>query len=209
MNEGPGSGYRVPAREGGGSYREKGSKFLARARPADDEAAAGVWLAALRADHPKARHICFAWRFGTAGDRFRASDDGEPSGTAGQPILGRIDSAGLTDVVVAIVRYFGGVHLGVPGLIHAYRTAAEEALREAGVVIRIPRDRLTLRCTYDVVPMLESLIKREGAEVEERRYGSEAIFIVSVHRAVAEVFRRRLARLGDSVRIEPPPPAER
>ncbi|GAA4455052.1 YigZ family protein [Rurimicrobium arvi] len=109
-------------------FKDRGSKFLAYAYPVTEVLQVKQHLEALRKEHPKAVHFCFAYRLGTDGLSFRSSDDGEPSGSAGKPILGQIDSAGLTDVLVVVVRYFGGTLLGVPGLIQAYKTATAEAL---------------------------------------------------------------------------------
>ena len=113
--------YRSLAAPSTGEFKDRGSRFLAYAWPVRTEAEALEHLEALRKEHFKARHHCFAWRLGPDGTRFRANDDGEPSGTAGRPILGQIDSFNLTNVVIVVVRYFGGTLLGASGLIQAYR----------------------------------------------------------------------------------------
>ena len=120
---------------------------------------------ALRQEHHKARHWCYAYRLGTDGLQFRANDDGEPSGSAGRPILGQIDSAGLTDVLVVVVRYFGGTLLGVPGLIHAYKTATQMALQQTAQVEKNIEKRVTLRCDYPHLSEVLRLAKQHGAEV--------------------------------------------
>jgi uncharacterized YigZ family protein len=117
-----------------GSYREKGSKFLAFAYPVDSEEAIRRHLESLKKEYFDARHHCFAWMLGAEKKLFRAFDDGEPNHSAGDPILGQIRSRNITNVLVVIVRYFGGVNLGVGGLVTAYKTAAEEALRKATLV---------------------------------------------------------------------------
>ena len=109
--------------------KERGSRFLAYAFPVQTPEEFKGRLKEIKEEHPKAAHHCFAYRLGTAGDAFRAGDDGEPAGTAGRPILGQIDSKSLVNVAVVVVRYFGGTLLGVPGLIHAYKTAASLALQ--------------------------------------------------------------------------------
>lgn len=114
--------------EGRGDFRDRGSKFLAYAYPIRTAQDVKEKLQALKKEHPKAVHHCYAWRIGTDGSQHRANDDGEPAGSAGKPILGQIDSMGLTNVLVVIVRYFGGTLLGVPGLINAYKTATAESL---------------------------------------------------------------------------------
>lgn len=117
-------------------FREKGSRFLAYTFPVPDQAAFKDRLAELKKEHPKATHHCFAYRIGLTGDEWRVSDDGEPSGTAGRPILGQIDSKQLTSVGIVVVRYFGGTQLGVPGLIAAYKSAAALALQVTQFVQR-------------------------------------------------------------------------
>ncbi len=114
--------------EGRGDFRDRGSKFLAYAYPIRTAQDVKEKLQALKKEHTKAVHHCYAWRIGTDGSQHRANDDGEPAGSAGKPILGQIDSMGLTNVLVVIVRYFGGTLLGVPGLINAYKTATAESL---------------------------------------------------------------------------------
>lgn len=114
---------------GTGDFRDRGSKFLAFAWPVATAGEIKERLQALKKVHPKAVHHCYAWRLGTDGTQYRANDDGEPAGSAGKPILGQIDSMGVTNVLVVVVRYFGGTLLGVPGLINAYKTVAAEALQ--------------------------------------------------------------------------------
>jgi len=115
-------------------YKDRGSKFLAYVYPLKEVSDFKEKLAGLKKEHPKAVHHCFAYRLGLDGNNYRVSDDGEPSGTAGRPILGQIDSKQLTNVLIVVVRYFGGTLLGVPGLINAYRTAASLALQITPVV---------------------------------------------------------------------------
>ena len=115
-------------------YKDRGSKFIAYAFPVNSVNEFKEKLAAIKKEHPKATHHCFGYRLGLDGNNFRVSDDGEPSGTAGRPILGQIDSKKLTNVLIIVVRYFGGTLLGVPGLINAYKTAAALALQVTPVV---------------------------------------------------------------------------
>ena len=112
-------------------FKDRGSKFLAYVYPVQLIEEFKIRLADLKKEHPKAVHHCFAYRLGTDKNNFRVSDDGEPSGTAGRPILGQIDSKELTNVVIIVVRYFGGTLLGVPGLINAYKTSASMVLQTA------------------------------------------------------------------------------
>ncbi|TAG99687.1 MAG: YigZ family protein [Sphingobacteriales bacterium] len=120
--------------EGRSDFRDRGSKFFGYAYPVDTPEDCKLRLQALKKEHPKASHFCLAWRMGPDGEQHRVSDDGEPSGSAGKPIEGQILSSGLTNVMVVVVRYFGGSLLGVPGLINAYKTAAAEAIAQCTIV---------------------------------------------------------------------------
>jgi len=117
-----------------GLYKDQGSRFISFAYPVETEAQVKELVDSLKKEYHDARHHCFAYRLGLDGSRYRMNDDGEPSSTAGRPILSQIDSAGLSDVLVVVVRYFGGIKLGVPGLIKAYKTAAQDALAQAAKV---------------------------------------------------------------------------
>ncbi len=127
-------------------------------------------LEGLRKTHFKANHHCFAWRLGLDGTRFRANDDGEPSGTAGRPMLGQIDAFGLTDVVLVVVRYFGGTLLGASGLIQAYRESAAAALRQAVVVEKIVKTNLSLDFDYALMPDVMNALKKLDLEVYKQTY---------------------------------------
>ena len=129
-----GSHYYTIEKPSIADYKDRGSKFIAYAYPVADVNEFKVKLAAIKKEHPKATHHCFAYRIGLDGNNFRVSDDGEPSGSAGRPILGQIDSKQLTNVLIIVVRYFGGTLLGVPGLISAYKSAAALALQVTPIV---------------------------------------------------------------------------
>ncbi|WP_373746520.1 YigZ family protein [Neisseria dentiae] len=146
-------------------FKDKGSRFIAFAYPVKTAEAVKKHVDALREVHHKARHWCYAYRLGTDGNTFRANDDGEPSGSAGRPILGQIDSAGLTDVLVVVVRYFGGTLLGVPGLIHAYKTATAEALQLAEKLEKNIEKTVWLRCGYPHLNDAIRIAKQHQAEV--------------------------------------------
>ncbi|KPN73959.1 YigZ family protein [Neisseria sp. 74A18] len=146
-------------------FKDKGSRFIAYAYPVQSTAEIKNHVEALREAHHKARHWCYAYRLGTDGNLFRANDDGEPSGSAGRPILGQIDSAGLTDVLIVVVRYFGGTLLGVPGLIHAYKTAAAEALKSAETVEKNIEKTIWLRCAYPYLNDAIRIAKQHQASV--------------------------------------------
>lgn len=162
--------YFTLAAPGTSEYKDRGSKFIAYAWPVRTEAEALAHLEALRKEHFRARHHCFAWRLGLAGDRFRANDDGEPSGTAGRPILGQIDAAGLTDVVVVVVRYFGGTLLGTAGLLQAYRESAAGALEQGGKEEKIVQDRFRLNFDYAIMPELMQAVKKLDIEILHQEF---------------------------------------
>jgi len=170
-----------------GEFKDRGSKFIAYAYPVQTEEEALMHLATLRKEHPKARHHCFAWRLGADGHRFRANDDGEPSGTAGRPILGQIDAARLTNVVVIVVRYFGGSLLGASGLIQAYRESAAEALRQAPQQECIILAHARAEVTYAMLPEWISAAKRAGLETLREEYGeTTAVLWVGAPRSQLE-----------------------
>ena len=146
-------------------FKDKGSRFIAYAYPIRTLADVKKYLDPLKEEHHKARHWCYAYRLGVDGMQFRANDDGEPSGSAGRSILGQIDSVGVTDVLVVVVRYFGGTLLGVSGLIHAYKTATQMALQQTAQVEKNIEKRVTLRCAYPHLSEVLRLAKQYGAEV--------------------------------------------
>ena len=125
-------------------FKDRGSKFIAYCFPIKKTENFKTHLQSLKKEHPKANHHCFAYRLGTDGNQFRSSDDGEPSGSAGKPILGQIDAKNLTDVLIVVVRYFGGSLLGIPGLINAYKTAASQVLQCT------PSIQKTIEITYEL-----------------------------------------------------------
>jgi uncharacterized YigZ family protein len=131
-----------------GLYKDKGSKFIARACPVKDLEEIKFQIDLLKEQHPKARHICYAYRLGFSPEESRSQDDGEPAGSAGKPILNTILSLNLHFTLVAVVRYFGGTLLGVPGLIHAYKEASAEALHQAEIVEIEPLSQLILTFPY-------------------------------------------------------------
>jgi len=141
-------------------YKERGSKFIAYAFPLDTASSFKNQLQQLKKEHPKAEHHCFAYRIGIDGNNFRSSDDGEPSGSAGKPILGQLDSKQITNTSIVVVRYFGGSLLGVPGLINAYRTAAAIALQLTPIVQKQVETNYTIQFDYTQVNEIMMLLKQ-------------------------------------------------
>jgi len=141
-------------------FKDKGSKFIAYAFPVADVSQFKQHLAAIKKEHPKATHHCFAYRIGLDGNNFRVNDDGEPSGSAGRPILGQMDSKQLTNVLVIVVRYFGGTLLGVPGLINAYKTASALALQVTPAIRKPVEINYTLQFDYTIMNDVMTIVKQ-------------------------------------------------
>jgi len=154
-----------------GFYKEKGSKFLAFAVPCKTEEEVRTYLAGWRKEHYQAVHVCYAFRFGSAKKHFRSSDDGEPSNSAGPPILGQIQSFDLTNILVAVVRYYGGTNLGVGGLINAYRTAAKEALENAAIVEQVDTFVVELLFNYAQMPAVMAAVKAIPLTITTQDFG--------------------------------------
>jgi uncharacterized YigZ family protein len=146
-------------------FKDRGSKFLAYAYPVQSVEEFKTLLADLKKEHPKAAHHCFAYRLGTDKNNFRVSDDGEPSGTAGRPILGQIDSRELTNIVIIVIRYFGGTLLGVPGLINAYKSAALLALQSASIIQKPVYINYRLEFNYELMNDVMRIVKQCNCEV--------------------------------------------
>jgi len=149
-------------------FKERGSKFLAYSYPVDSVDTCKKIIAGLKKEHPKAVHFCVAYRIGVEGNIFRASDDGEPAGSAGRPILGQIDSKQLTNIMVVVVRYFGGTLLGVPGLINAYKTATTLALQLAPIVQKPIELHYELNFDYHQMNEVMMIVKQYNCSVTEQ-----------------------------------------
>ena len=172
--------YRTLAGPVNGEYKEKGSRFIAYARKVYTEDEARDFLEEVKKEHHKARHHCSAWRVGGLEKIERANDDGEPSSTAGKPILGQIHSFELENVAIIVVRYFGGIKLGASGLIHAYREAAKEALQGAEIVVEeILRD-VRLDLDYNCAHFLLDSAKKRGIPIREMEYTDRARIVIAL-----------------------------
>ena len=146
-------------------FKDRGSRFLAYAYPVKSAEEFKKQLKIIKEENPKAAHYCFAYRIGTEGINFRSSDGGEPAGSAGKPILGQIDTKNLTDISVIVVRYFGGILLGVPGLINAYKTATSFALQLTPIIERPVLAIYTLEFDYTLINEVMTICKRYNCEV--------------------------------------------
>ena len=185
--------YRSIAAPAKGIYKELGSKFLAFAHPVETEDQAKEILAAIRKEYFDARHHCFAWRIGLTGEPYRLSDDGEPSSTAGRPIHGQLLSQELSDILVVVVRYFGGVKLGVPGLIRAYRTATQDALSNARIVEKVAGEHFTLKFGYLQMNDVMKVLKDMGLTPLRQSFDLDCSLEVRVRLSQIEDFRKQLA----------------
>ncbi len=170
-----------------GEFKDRGSKFMAYAFPFEDENNLKEIIAELKKEHIKARHFCFAYKIGLGDNSFRSNDDGEPSGSAGKPILNAILSAELSDVLIVVVRYFGGSLLGVPGLINAYRSSAEEALANAAIFSNFLTEDYQFRFGFDNIESIMRIIKTYNLEIIEQRYEPECVFILRLNKDSEEI----------------------
>ena len=160
--------YFTIEQAGTAEFKDRGSKFIAYAYPVNSADEFKAYLQALKKEHPKAVHHCFAYRIGISGDNFRVNDDGEPSGTAGRPILGQIDSKKLSNVAIIVVRYFGGTLLGVPGLINAYKTTAALVLQMVPVVQKPVMVNYEIEFDYTAMNDVMQVLKQFNCQVVEQ-----------------------------------------
>ncbi len=188
--------YKTIDDTGQGVYTEKRSKFLAYAHHVSDIEQIKQLLAAYRKQHYDARHVCYAYMLGPERLDFRANDDGEPSSTAGKPILGQINSRELTNVLVVVVRYYGGVNLGTGGLIVAYRTAAALALDNAHAVSRTVEETITFAFPYVMMNSVMRVVKESEAKIVGTNYENTCEITLSIARSKAEALQNRLDQLS-------------
>lgn len=187
--------YRTILSSSEGLYKEKGSRFIAFAYPVSSEEQIRDIISGLKEKYYDARHHCYAWRLGADKKQFRANDDGEPSSTAGKPILGQILSNDLTNILIVVVRYFGGIKLGVSGLINAYREAATDALANASVIEKTVDEKLRIRFSYLVLNDVMKIIKEESPEVLERRFELECEMLISIRKKNMSLLHARLEKV--------------
>jgi len=179
-----------------GSYREKASKFIAIAIPVRNETEIKTNLDQIRKEHHGANHFCYAYQLGNDKQHYRTNDDGEPSGSAGKPIYGQILSFGLSDILVVVVRYFGGTKLGIPGLINAYRTAARESLAQAQHVEKTVMAQVEIRFDYPSMNDVMKIVKEKECQVVNQKYDEQCTLHLSVKRSSLPSLRQRIAGLN-------------
>lgn len=180
-----------------GIFRDKGSKFIGYVFPLATEAEVKSLLQQLKAEHPKARHYCWAYRLGLDSSNYRLNDDGEPSGTAGRPILNSLLSAGLTNLLVVVVRYFGGTLLGVPGLINAYKAATVAALDNSQIIEKTENVVLTVRCVYLQLNAVMRIIKETDLIVRSQHFDLECTFVLEVRKAALNLLKAKLSQVEE------------
>lgn len=178
-----------------GLFKDNGSRFIALAYPVETEEEIKEIVAGLKKQYYDARHHCYAYRLGYLGDKFRANDDGEPSGSSGRPILGQIDSAGLSDVLVVVVRYFGGIKLGIPGLIRAYKTSTADAIANARIVEKIASRRFRVNFGYMNMNDVMKVMKDMGLEPKNQVFDMACSLDVVVRLSAVDTFLERMEKV--------------
>jgi len=179
-----------------GSFRDKGSKFMAFAFPAGSEQEVKQHLDGLKKQYFDATHHCYAYVLGFDKSAYRVNDDGEPSGTAGRPIYGQILTRDLTNILVVVIRYYGGTKLGVPGLIHAYKTAAAEALNTATVANRIVKEMYQIEYPYEAMNDVMKIIKDETLEVINNEFGMKCVIRLAIRHSEAERITGKFSKVN-------------
>lgn len=191
--------YSSVASAAEGLFKDRGSRFISYIYPVSSEDEIKPLVDALKKEHHAARHHCYAYRLGYDGAVMRANDDGEPAGSAGRPILGAIDSAGLRDVLVVVVRYFGGILLGVPGLINAYREAAKDAIAKSDMIVKTACDRYEIVFDYLQMNDVQKFIKSSGVEILEKSFDLQCRMTVSVPLSASAAFAAGIAEKAGSI----------
>lgn len=188
--------FKTIANVGEGTYSEKRSKFLAFSHHVESEDDIRELLAFYRKKYFDARHVCYAYMLGAERKIFRANDDGEPSSTAGKPILGQINSSGLTDILIVVVRYYGGVNLGTGGLIVAYKTAAAAAIENSVVETRQVEEIITYNFPYVMMNNVMRVVKEMKPRILSQTYDTTCEIKLSIRLSEAEILKARLAKLS-------------
>jgi uncharacterized YigZ family protein len=188
--------YKTIENSAEGIFRDRGSKFLAYAFPINSENDIKAIVAQLKSEHPKANHHCWAMRLTIDRSVFRVNDDGEPSGTAGRPILNTLLSKDLTNLVVVVVRYFGGTLLGVPGLINAYKVATEEALNQSVIISKTVNDVYTVSFDYLQMNDVMRVIKEENLTILNQAFDNDCSIQLSIRKTQVEQALFKLSKVN-------------
>jgi uncharacterized YigZ family protein len=185
------------AKPGKGIYKEKGSKFYGFAFPAKNEEEVKKKLEEIKSEYHDARHHCYAYRLGPDGNDFRMNDDGEPSSTAGKPIYGQIMANELTNVLIIVVRYFGGTKLGTSGLIRAYKTSADEAISDTKIVRKTVKELYNLIFDYTLMSDIDRLLHDEKIEPVDKNFKAQCTFTIGVRLSEKERIINRFGKLKE------------
>lgn len=188
--------YKTIKKSSEGIFRDRGSRFLAFAFPVSDQEEIKPILDQLRKVHHDARHQCFAYMLGSKRNTFRLSDDGEPSGTGGRPIMGQINSFGLTNILIVVVRYFGGTLLGVSGLINAYKSAAESAIQNSEVIECTLKQYYKIAYPYVSMNDVMKILKEEDINQSEQIFDTVCTIRISFRMSAGEKILPRLSRVA-------------
>lgn len=188
--------FKTISNVGEGTYSEKRSKFLAFSHHVETEEQVKDIVAQYRKKYYDARHVCYAYMLGAERQVFRANDDGEPSSTAGKPILGQINSNELTDILIVVVRYYGGVNLGTGGLIVAYKTAAAEAIAASEIEIRQVEELVTYNFPYVMMNDVMRVVKEMKPRIVNQVYDNTCEITLSIRKSEAEQLKKRLDKLS-------------
>ncbi len=180
-----------------GVFRDKGSKFIAKAYPVSSEKDVKLHLEQLKKQYYDATHHCYAYMLGFDKTAYRSNDDGEPSGTAGKPILGQILSNDLTNILIVVIRYYGGVKLGVPGLINAYKMSSADSIQHAKVVTRIVKEVYEIEFPYERMKDVMKIIKDELLEVINNDFGMKCVIEVAIRYTKSEQVIARFNKLNN------------
>ena len=172
-------------------FKDRGSKFIGQAHPVSSENEIEQILLQLKTNHNKASHVCYAWQLGKNYELYRANDDGEPNNSAGMPIYGQIQSFDVTEILVTVIRYYGGTNLGVGGLIQAYKTAAQLALESAKIKIKVITQSLNIQFEYPLLHTVMRIIKEEQLDIAKQEMHLSCSITVSVRKNAIEQVKER------------------
>jgi uncharacterized YigZ family protein len=191
--------FKTIAGESEGLFKDKGSRFLSFAWPVNSETEVKDKLNDIKQRYHDARHHCYAYQIGLHGEKSRSNDDGEPSGTAGKPISRQIQSYGLTNILVVVVRYFGGILLGTSGLIEAYKTAAQQALEHARTIEKTLEIQYTIGFDYIHMNTIMKILRQEETAIVQRNFGEKAELVVSIRLSRSKNLEERVEQLSGCV----------
>lgn len=189
--------YLTIEKQSEGIFTDRGSKFIAYAMPINTENDLKEYLGKIKIEHPKARHHCWALRLTPDRTVYRINDDGEPSGTAGRPLLNILLSANLTNILIVVVRYFGGTLLGVPGLINAYKKAGEEALAQANVIEKTLNDVYSITFNYVQMNEVMRIIKETNTDIIRQQFDNSCEITISIRKQLVNTIIDRMLKLPD------------